>query len=116
MCFQVPGPGSVPAATEVDLAVVKLAETCPAHDQGVVTLTAGAVMPDLRGRSARYADQVLGTHASVRFVTVGGNDAMVLIDSNWQVCAQEPASGRPYGGVPVTLTVAKYSDGGCPTG
>ncbi len=116
VCFQSPAAGGRPPSVQVDLAVVKLAETCPAHDEGVVTATAGAVMPDLRGRSARYADEVLGPHASISFRTLTGGTAIVLVDSNWQVCSQAPAPGSPYGGVPATLTVAKYSDGGCPTG
>jgi len=115
VCFQTPPAGSHPVSTKVDFGVVKLAESCPSADRGLVTVTAGAVMPDLRGRSVRYADDVLGSSASIRFTTTGGGDAVVLVDSNWQVCKQTPEPGRPYNGVPVTLVVAKYSDGGCPS-
>lgn len=113
VCFQTPGAGVQPTSTRVDLAVVKLDESCPAGDQGLVTVTAGAVTPDLRGRSARYAADVLGSRASISFKTRAGGNAVVLVDSNWEVCDQTPAPGQPYGGVPVTLVVAKYSDGGC---
>jgi hypothetical protein len=113
VCFQTPGPGMLPTTTRVDYGVVKLAESCSAADQGLVTVTAGAVMPDLRGRSARYSYDVLGSNASISHKTRSGGDAHVLIDSNWEVCDQTPAPGQPYGGVPVTLVVAKYADGGC---
>jgi hypothetical protein len=113
VCFQTPGPGMLPTTTRVDYGVVKLAESCSAADQGLVTVTAGAVMPDLRGRSTRYAYDVLGSNASVSHKTRSGGDAHVLIDSNWEVCDQTPAPGQPYAGAPVTLVVAKYADGGC---
>ena len=115
VCFMTPRPGTVPSSSRVDFGVVKLDENCPASDQGLVTATAGATMPDLRGRSARYADDVLGNRAGISFKTRSGGNALVLVDSNWQVCDQTPKPGQPYGGVPVTLVVVKYSDGGCPT-
>jgi hypothetical protein len=113
VCFQTPAAAALPTSTRVDFAVVKLVESCPAADEGLVTVTASAVMPDLRGRSARYAADVLGSGAGVSFKTRSGSNAVVLVDSNWEVCSQTPAPGQPYGGVPVTLVVAKYSDGGC---
>jgi hypothetical protein len=114
VCFMTPRPGTVPSSSRVDFGVVKLDESCPASDQGLVTATAGAAMPDLRGRSARYAHDVLGNRAGISYKTRSGGSALVLVDSNWQVCDQTPKPGQPYGGVPVTLVVAKYSDGGCP--
>jgi hypothetical protein len=116
VCFQTPASGRHPTTTRVDLGVVPLAESCPAADRGLITATAGSVMPDLRGRSVRYADDVLGERASVSFKHLNGSTAYVLIDSNWEVCKQTPAPGRPYAGVPVTLVVAKYASGGCPKG
>lgn len=113
VCFQTPGPALLPVDTRVDFGVVKLAEPCPSADQGLITVTAGALMPELRGRSARYAFDVLGGNASIRYLNRSGGNAIVLVDSNWEVCGQSPAPGQPYGGVPVTLTVAKYTDGGC---
>lgn len=114
VCFQNPPAGVHPTSVRVDFGVVKLAETCPPADQGLPTLTAGALMPDLRRRSARFAAEVLGSNASISYKKPSGGDALVLVDSNWQVCDQSPAPGQPYAGVPVTLTVVKYSDGGCP--
>jgi hypothetical protein len=114
VCFMTPGPGTVPSSSRVDFGVVKLAESCPASDQGLVTATAGATMPDLHGRSARYAHDVLGNRAGISYQTRSGGNAPVLVDSNWQVCDQTPKPGQPYGGVPVSLVVAKYSEGGCP--
>jgi hypothetical protein len=113
VCFQTPGAGQQPTSTRVDFGVVKLDESCSGADQGLITATAGAVMPDLRGRSARYASDILGRSAGISYKTRAGADAIVLVDSNWEVCEQTPAPGRPYNGVPVTLVVAKYSDGGC---
>lgn len=113
VCFQTPGAGLHPTPARIDFGVVKLNESCPATDQGLVTVTAGAVMPDLRGRSARYAFDVMGSNASISYKTRAGADAVVLVDSNWEVCEQTPAPGQPYNGVPVTLIVAKYGDGGC---
>jgi hypothetical protein len=113
VCFQTPSGGEHPTSTKVDFGVVKVGESCPAADQGLITTKAGATMPDLRGRSARYASDVLGGNASVRYVKKSGSDAYVLVDSNWEICEQTPAPGEPYAGVPVKLVVAKYSDGGC---
>ena len=115
VCFMTPRPGTVPSSSRVDFGVVKLQESCPASDQGLVTATAGAAMPDLRGRSARYAHDVLGNRSGISYKTRSGSDALVLVDSNWQVCDQTPKPGQPYNGVPVTLVVVKYTDGGCPT-
>ena len=114
VCFMTPGAGPQPTSTRIDFGVVKLQEACPTADRGLVTVTAGATMPDLRGRSARYASDVLGGSAGISFKTRSGGNALVLVDTNWQVCDQTPAPGQPYNGVPVTLVVAKYSDGGCP--
>jgi hypothetical protein len=114
VCLQTPPPGTHPISTRVEIGVVKQAESCPATDQGQVTATAGAVMPDLRGRSVRYTHDVLGLTARISYKTLTGATAYVLADSEWQACAQTPAPGQPYNRVPVTLVVAKYSDGGCP--
>lgn len=113
VCFMAPGPGPVPTSTMIDYGVVKLNETCPASDRGLVTVTAGATMPDLRGHSARYARDVLGSNASISYRTPKGQSARVIVDSNWEICEQTPAPGEPYAGVPVTLVVVQYSDGGC---
>jgi hypothetical protein len=113
VCFLTPRPGTIPTSATIDYGVVKLNETCPATDLGLVTVTAGARMPDLRGRSARYARDVMGRNASISYRTPTGKTARVLVDSNWEVCKQTPAPGQPYAGVPVTLVVIQYSDGGC---
>lgn len=111
VCFQSPAPGTVPTATTIDFGAVKLEETCPATDQqGTQPGPVGAVMPDLVGKSAAVAESSLGSNASITFNDATGAHRNVLVPSNWQICAQDPAAGKPYDGVPVTLTVAKFTE------
>lgn len=111
VCFQTPAPGRVATATTVDLGAVKLAETCPATDQAATTPgPAGATMPNLVGKSAAVAESSLGSDASIVLKDATGRGRNVLVPSNWQVCAQQPAAGAPYNGVPVTLNVAKFTE------
>lgn len=111
VCFQEPAPGQVPTTTTVDLGAVKLQESCPATDQaGAQPGPAGASMPDLLGKSVAVADQSLGGDASIIFTDATGRGRRVLVPSNWQICAQDPGPGEPYNGVPVTLTVVKFSE------
>ena len=111
VCFQSPSAGPVPATSTVDLGAVKLAESCPATDQaGMEPGPAGASMPNLIGKSVAVAEQSLGNNASISFKDATGRDRAVLVPSNWQICAQDPAPGKPFNGVPVTLTVAKFTE------
>ncbi|HEX2299895.1 MAG TPA: hypothetical protein VHH34_15520 [Pseudonocardiaceae bacterium] len=111
VCFQDPAPGQLPATTTVNLGAVKLDESCPATDQaGPVSSPAGAVMPDLLGKSVTVANQSLGNDASITFNDATGADRKVLVPSNWRICAQNPEPGEPYNGVPITLTVVKFSE------
>jgi hypothetical protein len=111
VCFQDPPEGKVPNSTTIDFGVVKLDENCPAADQtGAAPAPAGASMPDLVGKSAAVAESSLGSNASISFEDASGADRTLLVASNWQVCAQDPAPGKPYDGVPVTLTVVKFAE------
>lgn len=111
VCFQNPAPGPMPTTSTVDLGAVKLEESCPAADQaGTEPGPAGASMPNLIGKSVAVAEKSLGNDASILFKDATGADRTVLVPSNWQICAQDPAPGKPYNGVPVTLTVAKFTE------
>lgn len=111
VCFQKPAPGRMPTTTPVDLGAVKLPESCPATDQaGTEPGPAGASMPNLLGKSVAVADESLGTDASITFKDATGKGRKVFVPSNWQVCAQDPGPGKPYNGVPVTLTVVKFTE------
>src|SRR4051794_36027999 len=67
VCFQTPRSGPRSANSKVHLGVVKIIETCPAADEGVVHPVTD-VMPDLTNRTAYMAAQDLGDTASIRFV------------------------------------------------
>jgi hypothetical protein len=94
----------------VDFGVVKVGEICPGADQGTTAPTpAGAVMPNLIGKSGKVVDETL-PNASLTFNDGSGQGRAVIIASNWQVCATSPKPGEAYGGVPVTVTVVKYGE------
>jgi len=110
VCFQSPRAGDTDGTKPVELAAVKLDETCPARDQGLpVATAAGATMPDLRGRSLRVAREALGLNASIT-VKDAHRGRSIILASDWQVCTQSPGPGKPYGGVPVSLTVVKFGE------
>jgi hypothetical protein len=111
VCFQNPPSGTMQTSSTVDFGAVKLAESCPGSDQaGTEPGPAGASMPNLVGKSAAVAERSLGNNASISFKDATGAGRSVLVASNWRICSQDPAPGRPYGGVPVTLTVAKFTE------
>jgi hypothetical protein len=41
------------------------------------------------------------------------DDRMVPMESNWQVCSQDPAAGAALNGQPVTFTAVKFEES-CP--
>lgn len=111
VCFQNPAPGTIQTNSTVDFGVVKLDESCPGADQKRTEPgSAGALMPNLIGKSAAVAERSLGSNASISFKDATGAGRSVLVASNWKVCAQEPAPAQPYGGFPVTLTVVKFTE------
>ena len=111
VCFQNPSSGTIPTNSTVDFGVVKLEESCPRSDQvNTEPGPVGATMPNLIGQSAAVAERSLGSNASIVYKDATGAGRSVLVASNWQVCAQAPAPGKPYGGVPVTLTVVKFTE------
>jgi hypothetical protein len=116
VCFQTPAPGANDTSKQVDFGVVRLEEDCPSSDARSSDLAPGpasdvpAVMPNLLGRSARAAEETLGSDASVLLRDATGQDRAVLVTSNWQVCEQSPRAGASLAGAPVTLKVVKYGE------
>ena len=110
VCAQTPKAGEHPVDTEVDFATVKLEEDCPAKDEGAEPETAGSKMPDFKGKSVKAARQALGSSTSITVTDASGQDRIVFVESNWQVCTQEPAAGTKLDGQPVTLTAVKFDE------
>jgi beta-lactam-binding protein with PASTA domain len=98
--------------TELDFGAVKLSETCPAHEQAAPS-AAGGTMPNFHGKSVKAARSALDSGTSITVNDASGDDRMVLIESNWQVCSQTPKAGAKLAGQPVTLTAVKF-DESCP--
>ncbi|MCF3132637.1 PASTA domain-containing protein [Streptomyces olivochromogenes] len=98
--------------TELDFGAVKLAETCPSKDQAAPSAADGK-MPDFRGKSVKAARAALDSGTSITVNDVSGDDRMVLIESNWQVCSQKPSAGAALKRQPVTLDAVKYGEN-CP--
>ncbi|MGW6520976.1 hypothetical protein [Streptomyces sp. NPDC054962] len=65
VCSQASTPGEHPADTKVDFATVKLAETCPATDEGAATQAAGSTMPDFTSKSVKVSLQALDSSTSI---------------------------------------------------
>lgn len=110
VCSQAPKAGEHPTDAKVDFATVKLEETCPAKDAGAEPAKAGSKMPDFKGKSVKAARQALDSGTSITVNDASGQDRFVLMESNWQVCTQEPAAGAALDGQPVTFTAAKYGE------
>ncbi|MEU0739148.1 hypothetical protein [Streptomyces sp. NPDC006134] len=110
VCGQTPAAGEHPTDTEVDFAAVKLEETCPAEDEGAAPEAAGSTMPDFAGKSVKVARQALDSSTSITVEDASGQDRMVLMESNWQVCSQEPAAGTELDGRPVAFTAVKFGE------
>ncbi|MGW1135716.1 hypothetical protein [Streptomyces griseoluteus] len=100
---------TVPTTTQLDFGAVKLAETCPAHDQSAPG-AAGGTMPDFRGKSVKAARQALNSGTSITANDATGASRWVLVESNWQVCTQKPAAGAKLNGQPVTLGAVKFEE------
>lgn len=109
VCSQTPKAGEHPTDTKVDFAAVKLEETCPGKDAGAVE-EAGTTMPDFKGRSVKVAREALDSGTSITVTDASGEGRMILVESNWQVCTQNPAPGAPLDGRPVTFTAVKFDE------
>jgi beta-lactam-binding protein with PASTA domain len=98
--------------SELDFGAVKLTETCPAHDQAAPS-AAGGTMPNFHGKSVNTARDALDSGTSITVNDATGASRWVLVESNWQVCSQQPAAGAKLNGQPVTLNAVKF-DESCP--
>ena len=110
VCSQTPQAGEHSTDTKVDFATVKLEEDCPAKDEGTTPESADGTMPDFRNKAVKIARQALDTSPSITVNDASGRDRMVLLESNWKVCSQEPAAGVELDGQPVTLTAVKFDE------
>ena len=117
VCFQTPAAGTtVSTGSKVHFGVVKLDETCPATDQGAQSpspVSEGQAMPDLIGKSLNVAVGSLPSSTSITFKDISGQDRVIIIQSNWKVCSQDPKSGAQFNGQPVTFGVVKFGEA-CP--
>jgi beta-lactam-binding protein with PASTA domain len=109
VCFQSPTAGNHPRKTPVELGVVRVTETCPTTDQWQIA-PATSTMPDLINRTAFIASKALGDDASIRYVDVASRREISRDLGDFRVCAQEPAAGEPFDGVPVKAAVVPYDD------
>ncbi|MFE2279690.1 PASTA domain-containing protein [Streptomyces sp. NPDC059454] len=110
VCSQTPEPGTHATDTEVDFGTVKLEESCPeGGDQGEPE-EAGSTMPDFTGKSVKVARQALDGSTGITVDDVSGQDRMVLVESNWQVCSTAPAAGERLDGQPVTIGAVKFGE------
>ena len=113
VCSQNIGAGkTVSIDTGLDFGAVKLNEDCPAKDQ-TAPAEAGGTMPDFEGESVKAARTALDSGTSITVTDVSGDDRFVLVESNWQVCTQEPAAGAKLSGQPVEFGAVKF-DESCP--
>jgi beta-lactam-binding protein with PASTA domain len=112
VCFQMPVAGStVSSGSRIDFGVVKLDETCPATDQGAQSpspISEGQAMPDLTGKSLKAAVALLPSSTSISAKDISGQHRLVIIQSNWKVCSQNPKPGAQFNGHPVTFGVVKF--------
>ncbi|WP_153815093.1 PASTA domain-containing protein [Streptomyces sp. SUK 48] len=103
---------SVSSRTTLDFGAVKLAETCPGTDQKEPTVQGGK-MPDFKGKSVKAVRAALDSGTSITVKDASADGRWILVESNWQVCAQTPAAGSALRGQPVTLTAVKFGES-CP--
>ena len=110
VCAQTPAPGAHATDTQVDFSTVKLEESCPASGDQSEPEAAGGTMPDFAGKSVKVARQALDGSTSITVDDVSGQDRMVLMESNWQVCSTDPAAGAELDGQPVTIGAVKFGE------
>lgn len=112
VCSQTPAAGAkVDTSTTVDFGAVKLEESCPAADASPPK-PVGSTMPDFVGQGMKAVRGALPSNASIT-VKDALQGRMVLQESNWKVCSQDPKPGTALTGQPVAFTVAKAEES-CP--
>ncbi|MEU9107833.1 PASTA domain-containing protein [Streptomyces xanthophaeus] len=109
VCSQTPAAGAgIDTDSTIDLGAVKLEETCPAAD-AAAPKPAGDTMPDFVGQGMKAVRSALPAHASIT-VKDAVQSRMVLQESNWKVCTQDPKAGQSLTGQPLAFTVAKTEE------
>ncbi|MFG2631391.1 hypothetical protein [Streptomyces sp. NPDC048473] len=112
VCSQNQTPGkNIPVDTKLDFGAVKLEESCPSKDEKEPA-PAGNTMPNFVGKSVKAARGALDSGASIT-ITDASEDRMVLMESNWKICTQDPKAGAALNGQPVEFTAVKF-DESCP--
>ncbi|MFJ3728715.1 hypothetical protein ACIPYQ_39965 [Streptomyces sp. NPDC090045] len=112
VCSQTPTAGAnVDTGTTVDFGAVKLEESCPAAD-APAPKPAGSTMPDFAGQGMKAVRGALPSNASIT-VKDALQSRMVLQESNWKVCSQDPKPGTALTGQPVSFKVVKTEES-CP--
>ncbi|MFE7184666.1 PASTA domain-containing protein [Streptomyces erythrochromogenes] len=112
VCSQTPAAGAnVDTGTTVDFGAVKLEESCPAAD-APAPKPAGSTMPDFVGQGMKAVRGALPSNASIT-VKDAVQSRMVLQESNWKVCSQDPKPGTALTGQPVSFKVVKTEES-CP--
>jgi hypothetical protein len=67
-------------------------------------------MPDFKGKSLAAARAALDSSTSIDTKDASGQDRVILVESNWQVCDQTPAAGAKLTGQPVSFTAVKFGE------
>ncbi|MDX3097731.1 hypothetical protein PV417_24840 [Streptomyces sp. ME19-03-3] len=111
VCFQSVKPGRRDQSTKIDLGAVKLEEDCPSRD--VKTVKAGKTMPNFSGKSLAAARDALDASTSISTKDASSDDRLILMETNWKVCAQQPAAGTALRGQPVSFIAVKFGES-CP--
>jgi hypothetical protein len=112
VCFQTPGPGELARYTPIELAVVKLTETCPTTDQGdPYPIHAGDRLPDLTGRTAWWTREALGPDASIRFIDVADEEHEIEGGlGDWKLCVQSIPANSTFNGQPMIAIVTPFEN------
>ncbi|MFD4245698.1 hypothetical protein ACFWP3_29505 [Streptomyces sp. NPDC058525] len=112
VCSQQPAAAAkVDTTTIIDFGAVKLEETCPAGD-APGPKPVGSTMEDFVGQGMKAVRGALPANTSVT-VKDAVHSRMVVQESNWKVCSQDPKPGAALTGQPVAFTVAKTEEA-CP--
>ncbi|GHF77204.1 hypothetical protein GCM10018790_64140 [Kitasatospora xanthocidica] len=111
VCTQNPAPGDHPTTTKIDMGAVKLDESCPTQDQGVGgPAKAGSTMPDFKGKAVSVVRDSLPGNTSINAKDASPKNRAILVQSNWQVCGQDPAPGAALTGQPVSVKAVKFGE------
>ncbi|MFE5026379.1 hypothetical protein ACFRAO_24445 [Streptomyces sp. NPDC056656] len=109
VCAQTPAAGKHPTDTKVDFATVKLEEACPPKDAGKPQ-PAGSTMPNFKGKSVKAAREALDRAYSITVNDATGQNRIVFLESNWQICTQNPPAGTKLDGRPVKFNAVKFNE------